>query len=234
MERENLHKTGVHTHKINMSRVVSCRDAYLRELVTGKKVVHLGCADSPFTRVKFEKEELLHEKLFQSAAKLVGVDVDKEAIDFLRSVRPQWNLVSADIQESTIYGIADDCDIVLFPEVIEHLSNPGLFLDSLVKRMDKSATLVITTPNILSWRTMLRALGGKETLHQDHVLAFTPSTITQLLARHGFAVSDMLGYTKGWSPNLLRKLAAQPIRLVHKFNNASVDGLIVHARINDG
>ncbi len=230
MNENNVHDKGVYRHQINMSKITPDRDSYLMDIVSGKKVVHIGCADSPFTEEKLISGDLLHEKIYGKASRIIGVDVDVHSINYLRSKRPNWELVCADIQTDSLKDVLEGFDIVLFPEVIEHLSNPGLFLDGLKKSMDRESLLVITTPNAFSWRSSLRAFYGVEVLHQDHVLSFTPSTIKQLLFRHGFSVCDMVGYGKGWSPNVLKRLLSQPIRMLHRFNNATIDGLIVFAK----
>lgn len=72
-------------------------------------------------------------------------------------------------------------DIVIAGDVIEHVSNQGLFLDNIQRHLRDDGLLILTTPNA-KWPTVfLRP-------HPDHVLWHDKSTLTGLLRRHGLSV----------------------------------------------
>jgi 2-polyprenyl-3-methyl-5-hydroxy-6-metoxy-1,4-benzoquinol methylase len=226
----NFHESGVKTHNINVSEIVSDRFDYLAKIVKGKRVVHIGCTDYPFTIEKYEANALLHQEIMENASDVLGVDLDEDGINFLKRNNPDWKLISLDLTQKNNCELFKGYDLVLFPEVIEHLSNPGGILDSIVSNMDSGSELVITTPNAFSWRAFLRALFGKETLHKDHLAIYSFSTIRQLLGFHGLEVVDVVGYGKGLSNNPVKKLMTFFIWLWHKYSSATIDGLIVKAK----
>lgn len=54
----------------------SCdRVSFIMEHIRGRKVLHLGCADWPFTEEKVKKGSLLHQRMMGIAGDLVGVDL---------------------------------------------------------------------------------------------------------------------------------------------------------------
>ncbi|KXB06248.1 hypothetical protein AKJ53_00930 [candidate division MSBL1 archaeon SCGC-AAA382F02] len=67
--------------------------------------------------------------------------------------------------------------------MIEHLSNPGKFLESAKKHLKKDGKLVLTTPNLRSLYLMKEILLGKT--RGGHVVGFTEETLRNLLKRHG-------------------------------------------------
>jgi 2-polyprenyl-3-methyl-5-hydroxy-6-metoxy-1,4-benzoquinol methylase len=72
-------------------------------------------------------------------------------------------------------------DLVLAVEVVEHLENPRALAREWYRLLSPSGTLIVTTPNNESWRSLLALL------FRGHFIAFTdssyPALITALL-RH--------------------------------------------------
>lgn len=50
------------------------RDDWLVEACRGKRVLHIGCTDSPITTDKISNRELLHFKLAAVAKQIIGLD----------------------------------------------------------------------------------------------------------------------------------------------------------------
>lgn len=173
---------------------------YILNLCRGKRVLHLGCANFPFTRQELDNGTLVHAEIEKVAADLYGIDLSDEAIQLLK-MHGYQNLAAANIEEleyKNPFGEVD-FDIVLAGEIIEHLSNPGAFLDgtkTLLKR--PSARLVLTTVNAYcAHRFAFTLLTGREAVHFDHVYYFSHSTLTELLTRHGYEVEEFSFY---WAP----------------------------------
>ena len=59
---------------------ITNRTAFIKELVKNKKVLHGGCVDSGILEERFEKNDLLHSAITESATETIGVDVDCEGI----------------------------------------------------------------------------------------------------------------------------------------------------------
>src|SRR5690606_15526808 len=95
--------------------------------------------------------------------------------------------------------VADCCDaadieglglepaaVVVGGEIIEHLDDPGGFLDALHGVCADDGRLVLTTPNACGWVNPAAALLGYEVNHPDRIVLFTARTLSELLRRHGW------------------------------------------------
>jgi 2-polyprenyl-3-methyl-5-hydroxy-6-metoxy-1,4-benzoquinol methylase len=86
-------------------------------------------------------------------------------------------------------------DIFLAADVVEHLSNVGLFLSGVRSMMGAEDRLLITTPSAYSMKRMLSmALGRREHVHSDHTAYFSISTLTQILGRYDFQIEEAFGF----------------------------------------
>ena len=82
-------------------------------------------------------------------------------------------------------GIAP-ADVVVAGEVMEHLDDPGSFLDGMHHLVAPGGVLVVTTPNASGLVNSLALLGNFEVNHPDHVVMFTCRTLDSMLERHGW------------------------------------------------
>ncbi|WP_373541649.1 hypothetical protein [Chamaesiphon sp.] len=64
------------------------RDNWLIAACQNKKVLPIGCTDSPITAEKIANRELLHFKLAEAADDIIGLDIDREGIDELPKLVP--------------------------------------------------------------------------------------------------------------------------------------------------
>ena len=216
---------------IPRTRVVD-RVAELLRICTDKKVLHLGCADVPCTLQR--GEELLHYKLAKvtSPDKLFGLDISEEGITTLRELGYD-NLIVGDVTKINTELSQLDLDVILAGEIIEHLTNPGLFLVSLMPIMKNKAELIITTPNATSIKAALRALfRRKERVHPDHNNYYSYCTLKHFLERLGFECKDIYFYQEGAERGLWRYLEVG-FTIASKLSPACSDGLIVRARLSD-
>ena len=71
---------------------------FIREICRGRKVLHLGCTNYPYTKEAIDKDMLLHFQLGEVASRLYGFDFDQRGIDILtdagveRLYRPTSNI----------------------------------------------------------------------------------------------------------------------------------------------
>ena len=80
-------------------------------------------------------------------------------------------------------------------DVLEHLSNPGLALDSIAPFLHHGGELVITCPNAYGGPNWLRFLVGRYCESPTHVTAHSKLTLANLLDRHGYRPIAL--YTNG-------------------------------------
>lgn len=81
--------------------------------------------------------------------------------------------------------------LVVCGEVVEHLSNPGFFLDGL--RL-YHVPVIFTVPNAFAAIGRRHIMRGMENVNADHVAYYSHYTFKNLLQRHGFEVERFLWY----------------------------------------
>ncbi len=173
----------------------------IKQTSAGKKVLHLGCTNWPYTNEALGSDMLLHVELSRVAKDLYGFDYDQEGIDVLEA-KGYTNLFRADLEKLDEVDLDETFDVIIAGEMIEHLNNPGLFLNGIKRFMNADTQLVITTINAYSgMRFLIYGLRGKggevEPVHPDHVAYYSYSTLKLLLERHGFEVGRFAFYDLG-------------------------------------
>lgn len=167
----------------------------------GKKVLHLGCTNYPYTQPAIDDRALLHFKLEKVAAEVYGFDLDQRGLDVLAENGAK-NLYRADLEKLDEVELDEKFDVIVAGEMIEHLNNPGLFLHGIKRFMNPDTSLIITTINAYCamrfWAYFLRGRGGSaEPVHPDHVAYYSYSTLKVLINRAELQVKDFLFYDVG-------------------------------------
>jgi mannosyltransferase OCH1-like enzyme len=166
-----LQRVAVSSEVAGMSRL-----EVLRHLCSGKRVLHVGCADWPITDLKAS----LHLALQPHCAALDGVDPHTEALDMLR---PH---VAGQLF-GTIGEARGEYDLVLVPEVMEHVADVEGFLAEL-EAVDASVYL-ISVPDAFQCRARHFDYVGEtetffEAVHPDHNVWYTPYTFANTLRKY--------------------------------------------------
>ncbi len=173
----------------------------IKKSCEGKKVLHLGCTNFPYTKESIANKMLLHFELEKVASELYGFDFDQEGLDLLKSAGAK-NLYRADLQKLDDVGLTETFDVIIAGEMIEHLSNPGLFLQGITRFMNPESNLVITTINAYcAMRFMIYCVRGKggrnEPVHPDHVAYYSYKTLSLILERENLTVRKFYFYDIG-------------------------------------
>jgi 2-polyprenyl-3-methyl-5-hydroxy-6-metoxy-1,4-benzoquinol methylase len=166
-----------------------------REHMQNKSVLHIGCTDWPYTKEKIRNNGLLHQYLVDITGELYGIDTSVEGI----SVMQQSGITN--ILFSDIYNLHNEeellsksFDILLISEVVEHLTNPGLALESVrsyILTTKPGCEVILTVPNYHNLgKYFLLGLRNKEVVHPDHNFYFSYRTFRTLLERYNFEVND--------------------------------------------
>ena len=174
---------------------------FIKRISAGKKVLHLGCTNWPYTKEAIDNDMLLHFELGKIASELYGFDFDQEGLDALAEHGTK-NLFRADLEDLDAVDLDETFDVIIAGEMIEHLNNPGKFLQGIKRFMDTGTELVITTINAYSaLRFAIYGLRGKggynEPVHPDHVYYFSYKTLNLLIQRAGLSVRDFYFYDLG-------------------------------------
>lgn len=193
----------------------------------GKRVLHLGCADWPYTEDRIQTKQLLHSEIARVSAHVIGVDMSQEGLDRMRQLEPNWELHLAD---ACTFQPATEVDVIVASELIEHLENPGDLLRGIARWATPRQELIITTPNANGLKGAVRALFGQEFCHPDHTVLFSTQTIRQLLDRCGWQAQEVMYYECAPQSGLsaIPGYALQMLSTV--LSARSGDGLVVVAR----
>lgn len=180
------------------------RRSFLPALARGRRVVHLGCVDEHLTLERAGTGRLLHQELAAVADDLLGVDISHDGLEQLRGLVP-GSYLEADVERLDDLDLPD-ADLVLAPEIIEHLANPGAFLHGLRGYLARTgAQGVITTPNAYGWTGWATFAGrGREATHPDHVLLYSPITLEVALGRAGLRPVQRFAHRWSRGPSGLR------------------------------
>ena len=173
----------------------------IKQMCTGKKVLHLGCANYPYTQNSIDNEMLLHYDLEKCASSLYGFDFDQPGLDILAANGTQ-NLYRADLEKLDDVVLTETFDVIVAGEMIEHLNNPGLFLTGIQRFMNADTRLVLTTINAYCgmrwfWYGLRGRRGKQEPVHPDHVAYYSYSTLSVLVKRHGLDIDSFMFYDIG-------------------------------------
>jgi len=160
---------------------VLCLDRtwYLKEQARGKSVLHVGCADYPITKDRLASGDLLHLGLLDVAASVTGIDRSTEGIDILRGS----GVGDVHVMDAENITLAGTYDLILGGDVLEHMSNPGRFLEGVARLLKPDGEVILGVPNALSFNTLKLLLWGYEPTHKDHTFYFSPKTLAELCSR---------------------------------------------------
>lgn len=173
---------------------------YLVKMSKGKRIIHLGACDhiSSIPK-KIEQNIWLHKLLCEVAEDVIGVDINKEAIEYCNTLGIT-NIEFANILESKELeacimknlreSSATKFDYIVAGEILEHVDNPVEFLQTInEKYCDLVEGIIITVPNALSTYNCETALKqGSEVINTDHRYWFTPFTIAKVAVRAGLEI----------------------------------------------
>ena len=173
----------------------------IMEMCAGKKVLHLGCANYPYTQNSIDNKMLLHYDIEKSAGELYGFDFDQPGLDIL-AANGTGNLYRADLEKLDEVAMSETFDVIVAGEMIEHLNNPGLFLTGIQRFMNAETRLVLTTINAYCgmrwfWYGLRGRRGKQEPVHPDHVAYYSYSTLSLLVKRHGMDIDSFMFYDIG-------------------------------------
>ena len=171
------------------------REAVIAARVRGKRILDVGSLGQT-------DAYRLWDVLDASAASLTGIDLPDDALAALggpAGAAPDPRILRGDM-ESHRFG--ERFEAIVAGDVIEHMSNPGRFLDNCRAHLEEGGLLILTTPNA-KWPTVFLRPNPTHTLWHDR------HTLHHLLDRHGFRVTDFRYYpgNKPHYPLPLRWLA---------------------------
>ena len=207
-------------HKLNPVRL-----AYVRDMIdmpwqvdehdfkplAGKTALDVGCGAG-----------LLAEPLSRMGGAVTAVDAAPELIEVAKAHAAGQGL-AIDYRAIGVEAIQGKFDLVTSMEVIEHVSEPQSFIDSLAARLADGGLIILSTPNRTAWSklltiTLAESFGQIPKGTHDFDKFIDPESMRGLLAHAGLEVIDFEG------------IAISPTRGLHLSEDLSLDYLVAAKR----
>lgn len=155
----------------------------------GKKILEVGCGVGGIV-----------SKLNPAENELVGVDISSFALNVARKKYPQITFVRGNAEQLPFEK--ESFDIVLFPNVIEHLLLPQEALKEIYRILKKGGVFVISTPNRLQLGNRIRIMMRRQLTKRDeieHIREFSLRELAVLLNKAGFDIKARKGVSSPFS-----------------------------------
>jgi hypothetical protein len=170
------------------------RVRFLTELSRGKRILHLGCLDHlPLIDAKVSSHQWLHKELTSAATRCLGVDINHEAMVYVKEKYGFDNIVERDITGPVIPEVINHSwDFAILGELLEHINNPVAYLSEIREKYSGSIDkVIITVPNVLTERSFRAAKKSSEIINTDHRYWFTPYTLTKVVIESGMEPEEL-------------------------------------------
>lgn len=189
-------------HRYVRSYQHETRHGALMDLLEGRLVLDVGCDIG-----------ILTTAVATRAQHVLGIDVRPEAVEIAERMfaAPNVRYQVGDLSSLHLPESAFDC--VLFLETVEHIEQPMTLLRELHRVLRPNGSLLLSTPNPVSFHEVLRHLvrlwpawrrdrGLRRLMEQladerpgsgteqDHLYSWTWETLGRILWRSGFAYAD--------------------------------------------
>lgn len=164
-----------------------------QKICKNKTVIHVGCVDHSVERMisKITKKEWLHSFLVEDTKFTIGIDTNAKGIKYIKD-KYKYEVIEGDIKDKNALLQDTTFDYILFPDVIEHVEDPILYLKHIKKQYANNVDKIfITVPNALSKQNFKNAKDNIEKINSDHIHVFTHYTLSKVLTLAGFEVESI-------------------------------------------
>ena len=213
-----------------MTQKVFDRVDFIVARVRNKRVLDLGCIDHDLFREKKERGLWLHHRISEVTRELVGIDMLEPYITVLR--KEGYDIRFGNVEELQAVQIDHrEFDVIVAGELIEHLSNPALFLDGVKRFFSGHTRMIITTPNPFTMRMLPETYANRESRgRDDHVCWYSERTLSNLLKLCDFNIDKMCYYSSSIGRNGIRPFLR---RVLYRKSPRFADGLIFVCSLRD-
>jgi len=139
---------------------------------------------------------LYYLKKFYKYKKAIGTQLCRSAVEFSRK-KLGLKIHNKDLLK--INFNKEKFDLITMWHVLEHVEEPEKYIKKIHSLLNKNGKYIIEVPNFDSWT---RKFTGKYWLGMDlkyHLTFFTEKSITKLLKKHGFKISDIHTFSLEYS-----------------------------------
>lgn len=180
---------GLHIHLPKNKEIMLSKMELVESIVSDKKIIHLGCTDhKELIKGKIERGEWFHKRLLDASSQCLGIDINKEAINYCRNELGYDDIYCHDVlnDEPLQIIINNRWDYMVLGDILEHIDNPHMFLRAIrTKYSNYIRKIVITVPNAFSYENLRGVLKHHEVINSDHRYWFTSYTLAKVVVCSG-------------------------------------------------
>lgn len=184
-------------------RILKAETRHKQEIVLSyckdKSVLDVGCVGQDLDPAS---ENWLHAKVRKVAKEVVGCDINVEGIRQLEQLG--YTIYTPEQLEQNQQRF----DIVLMGDVIEHVNDPGAFLEFYKQFLNPGGKILVCTPNAFGIRYILQVFFyGKPSTNPEHTLFLDPFVMLEMTSRISLKMADFAWLYEYQKPgNLQRRI----------------------------
>lgn len=156
---------------------------WVRKRVADKDVLDIGVVQH--NPENYLLPNWLHRHVSEASRSCVGVDNDARGVAFLRE-RGEDVIVA----DACALNLGRTFDAIVAGDVIEHLDNVAGFLAGVHAHLRPGGEFLVLTANPWFWVRFVTALRGRIHENPEHTMWLSPGTLTEVLRRYSFSVSE--------------------------------------------
>ena len=201
------------------------RTALILSYCHGKRVLDIGACSHGMDPT-IDKAGFLHVALCETAKEVVGIDIDLDAV--LRLQGKGFTILHGSAEELSKLNIPK-FDCIVAGDVVEHLSNPGLFLDGAFHQLLPGGRLIVSVPNAWSFTRLKQLQKGIDDhlwTRDEHVAWYSQATIKELFVRHGYEI-ESIHFADCFNSTRLVKRITNFLRLPWAFRPEFAESVVI-------
>jgi 2-polyprenyl-3-methyl-5-hydroxy-6-metoxy-1,4-benzoquinol methylase len=157
----------------------------ISKYLNNKKVLDVGCVDENILLANTRRLWNFWF-IYKTAKNVYGIDIERKSIQKMEKMGFQVLTMSAEE-----INFNNKFDVIFAGELIEHLSNPGLFLQKSKKALKRGGKIVLSTPNTFGINKIVRVIQlwtNEPPENPDHTMYFTPRNLEALAKKCGLKI----------------------------------------------
>ena len=150
-------------------------------------ILDIGCVNH---KLNNDDENWLHGRLCNISDDVVGLDFLEDEIEMMDEMG--YDVICANAEQ---FDLDRKFDVIVAGELLEHLSNPGEFLERANSHLEEGGKLIVSTPNPWYLFHVLAVYTEIAQWNEEHTAWFDEIVLKELLRRHDFDV-ETVDYVK--------------------------------------
>jgi len=171
--------------------------------------------------IKITDDNWVHKILKDKAKEVYGLDLDYDETMF------KDNYLKANAED---FDFDVKFDVIFASDLIEHLSNPGLFLNACKRNLKPNGRIIVTTPNTYNLFNLFSKVSrGEPQVNHDHTCYFNEPTLKQLCGKNNLEVEKfdyMYSLDVDFKESWKKKIINIPYYLLSKFTDKYIESLV--------